>query len=87
MAKKKVTKKEQKRNKEFVQKLLLVENKDYDEWLNEKHEEHIQENSELLLEALEKAIDNKSDKKFNSNNEQNIDPDNRKIHHNKGGNK
>lgn len=66
MANRKLTKKEQRKNKEFVEKLLMIEDKSYDEWLNSKHEEYIQENSSLLLNALEKVLDNKDSKNQNN---------------------
>lgn len=72
MAKRKLTRKEQKKNKDLVEKLLLIQNKNYNEWLNDKHEEYIEENSNVLLETLEKAIDSKSNRQNNHNNKQNF---------------
>lgn len=60
MAKKKITKKELRQNKLFVEKLLLINGEDYDDWLNKKHEEYIQDNNDLLLEALESITDDKN---------------------------
>lgn len=77
MEKRRVTKKEQRQNKQFVEKLLLIENKKYEDWLNDKHEEYIQENNTLLLDALEKVIKNNEVTKTGEQNHK---------HKNKGGN-
>src|SRR5699024_3457824 len=70
MTKRKLTRKEQKKNKDLVEKLLLIQNKNYNEWLNDKHEEYIEENSNVLLETHEKAIYSKSKRQNKHNNQQ-----------------
>ncbi|MEK4649602.1 hypothetical protein EVJ20_13470 [Exiguobacterium sp. SH0S1] len=52
--------KEQKQNRNFAEKLLRIRGKDYEEWLDEQHQQVIQDNQELILEALEAKLSFKS---------------------------
>ena len=52
--------KEQKQNRSFAEKLLRIRGKDYEEWLDEQHQRVIQDNQELILEALEAKLSFKS---------------------------
>ena len=47
---------EQKQNKTFAEKLLRIQGKDYEEWLDTQHQLVIQENQELILEALDSKL-------------------------------
>jgi len=47
---------EQKQNKTFAEKLLRIQGKDYEEWLDVQHQLVIQENQELILEALDSKL-------------------------------
>ncbi len=47
---------EQKQNKTFAEKLLRIQGKDYEEWLDAQHQFVIQENQELILEALDSKL-------------------------------
>lgn len=47
---------EQKQNKTFAEKLLRIKGKDYEEWLDAQHQLVIQENQELILEALDSKL-------------------------------
>ena len=47
---------EQKQNKNFAEKLLRIQGKDYEEWLDAQHQLVIQENQELILEALDSKL-------------------------------
>jgi len=47
---------EQKQNKTFAEKLLRIQGKDYEEWLDAQHQLVIQENQELILEALDSKL-------------------------------
>ncbi|WP_262415846.1 hypothetical protein [Exiguobacterium acetylicum] len=40
---------EQKQNKTFVEKLLRIQGKEYEEWLDIQHQLVIQENQDLIL--------------------------------------
>ncbi|MCT4784268.1 MULTISPECIES: hypothetical protein [Exiguobacterium] len=51
--------KKQKQNRSFAEKLLRIRGKDYEEWL-EQHQQVIQNNQELILEALEAKLSFKS---------------------------
>ncbi|WP_050182269.1 hypothetical protein [Domibacillus robiginosus] len=57
--------KEQKNRKQFAEKLLRVKGLNYDEWLDSKHQEVIQDNQDVVMQALEMAlgtnVDNSSD--------------------------
>lgn len=55
--------KEQRQNKQFVEKMLLIQGIDYDEWLDEIHTEFIQNNNKLILEALESRLNKSPNKK------------------------
>lgn len=55
-----VASKEQKQNRSFAEKLLRIRGKDYEEWLDEQHQQVIQDNQELILEALEAKLSFKS---------------------------
>lgn len=48
--------KEQKQNKNFAEKLLRIQGKDYEVWLDAQHQIIIQENQDLILEALESKL-------------------------------
>lgn len=67
--------KEQKQNKIFAEKLLLVKGVNYDEWLDEKHQDVIQSSQSLIIEALEsklnKSSSNDSDSINNGSNQNN----------------
>ncbi|WP_074038011.1 hypothetical protein [Exiguobacterium profundum] len=52
--------KEQKQKRSFAEKLLRIRGKDYEEWLDEQHQQVIQDNQELILEALEAKLSFKS---------------------------
>jgi len=54
--------KEQRQNKQFVEKMLLIQGIDYDEWLDEIHTEFIQNNNKLILEALESKLNKNPNK-------------------------
>lgn len=63
--------KEQKQNKNFAEKLLRISGVDYDKWLDEKHQEVIQNNQSLILEALDSKLNTnggKSEKKYSNSN-------------------
>lgn len=47
---------EQKQNKTFAEKLLRIQGKDYEDWLDAQHQLVIQENQELILEALDSKL-------------------------------
>jgi len=55
-----VASKEQKQNRSFAEKLLRIRGKDYEEWLDEQHQQVIQDNQELIMEALEAKLSFKS---------------------------
>ncbi|MCW1929561.1 hypothetical protein [Bhargavaea beijingensis] len=60
MTKRKVRKQstqEQRQNKRFVEKLLLVKGIDYNDWLDEIHQEYIKENAEDILDHALNVID------------------------------
>lgn len=67
--------KEQKQNKIFAEKLLLVKGVNYDEWLDEKHQDVIQSSQSLIIEALESKLNklssNDSDSINNGSNQNN----------------
>jgi len=41
-----------KEKKQLAESILKAKNKNYDDWLNEKHQEIIANNTSLLMEAL-----------------------------------
>lgn len=59
---KKSTKKEQRQNKQFVEKLLMIQGIKYDEWLDELHQEYIQENNKVILNALDTKLNKQETK-------------------------
>lgn len=66
-----VATKEQKQNKNFAEKLLRISSVDYDKWLDEKHQEVIQNNQSLILEALDSKLNTNgqvSEKKYSNSN-------------------
>lgn len=54
--------KEQKKRKAFAEKLLRVKGVDYDEWLDEKHQEIIEGSDDLLSDALDMLLETSSKK-------------------------
>ncbi|MCP3763726.1 hypothetical protein NLX67_15230 [Domibacillus sp. A3M-37] len=64
--------KEQKNRKQFAEKLLRVKGLNYDEWLDSKHQEVIQDNQDVVMQALEMAlgtnVDNPSDASVDEDN-------------------
>ncbi|RKD26491.1 hypothetical protein BEP19_16775 [Ammoniphilus oxalaticus] len=48
--------KEQRQNKQFVEKLLQIQGIRYDDWVDELHVQFLQENNKLILEALDSKI-------------------------------
>lgn len=54
--------KEQRQNKQFVEKLLQIQGIKYDDWVDEIHVEYMQSNNKLIFEALDSKI-NKVEKK------------------------
>lgn len=64
--------KEQKNRKQFAEKLLRVKGLNYDEWLDSKHQEVIQDNQDVVMQALEMALGTNID---NSSNDA-VDEDN-----------
>lgn len=48
--------KEQKNRKQFAEKLLRVKGLNYEEWLDSKHQEVIQDNQDVVMQALEMAL-------------------------------
>ena len=63
--------KEQKQNKSFAEKLLRIKGVDYDEWLDQRHQEIINENQALILEALDSKLNNKPEILASSTNNSN----------------
>lgn len=55
--------KEQRQNKKFVEKLLLIQGIDYDDWVDKIHLEYIQENNKLIFEALDSKLDKRKERK------------------------
>lgn len=55
-----VSKAEGKKNKEMAALILKAQGKDYDDWLNERHQEVIGNNNSVLEEALAFYIKNQS---------------------------
>jgi hypothetical protein len=58
--------KEQKNRKQFAEKLLRVKGLNYDEWLDSKHQEVIQNNQDVVMQALEMALGKNVDHSSNS---------------------
>ncbi len=59
--------KEQRQNKQFVEKLIQIQGLDYDEWLDKIHVEYMTSNNKLILEALDSKLNKRQteDKKEN----------------------
>jgi hypothetical protein len=49
--------KEQKLSKSFAEKLLRIQGIDYDDWLDQKHKEIINENQSLMMSLLDSKLD------------------------------
>ncbi|OES43374.1 hypothetical protein [Domibacillus iocasae] len=64
--------KEQKNRKQFAEKLLRVKGLNYDEWLDSKHQEVIQDNQDVVMQALEMALGTNVDNPSNTS----VDEDN-----------
>ncbi|WNS78839.1 hypothetical protein RRU94_02520 [Domibacillus sp. DTU_2020_1001157_1_SI_ALB_TIR_016] len=58
--------KEQKNRKQFAEKLLRVKGLNYDEWLDSKHQEVIQDNQDVVMQALEMALGTNVDNSSNA---------------------
>lgn len=52
-----ISSKDVKKGKDLVEKLLLIKGKTYNKWLHEKQQEFIEENQDLILEALSVLTD------------------------------
>lgn len=50
--------KEQKQTKIFAEKLLRIQGLDYDEWLDQKHQEVINENQGFIMELVDSQLKN-----------------------------
>lgn len=48
--------KEQRQNKQFVEKLIQIQGLDYDEWLDKIHVEYMTSNNKLILDALDSKL-------------------------------
>lgn len=57
--------KEQRQNKQMVERLLLIEGIEYDKWVDEFHTSYIQSNQKLIFEALDSKINKGKEKKEN----------------------
>lgn len=55
--------KEQRQNKQFVEKLLQIQGIKYDDWVDEIHVEYMQSNNKLIFEALDSKISKTKEKK------------------------
>lgn len=55
--------KEQRQNKQFVEKLLQIQGVKYDDWVDEIHVEYMQSNNKLIFEALDSKINKSKEKK------------------------
>lgn len=66
--------KEQRQNKQFVEKLLQIQGIKYDDWVDEIHVEYMQSNNKLIFEALDSKINKSKEKEekssFDSENKQ-----------------
>lgn len=47
-----ITLKDLKKSKDIVEKLLHINGENYNEWLHQQHQQYIEENQSLILEAL-----------------------------------
>jgi hypothetical protein len=47
-----VSQKDVKKSKDLVEKLLKVNDQKYNDWLHQQHQQFIEENQELILQAL-----------------------------------
>lgn len=47
-----ITQKDLKKSKDLVEKLLKVQGHKYNDWLHQQHQTFIEENQDLILEAL-----------------------------------
>lgn len=63
--------KEQKQTKSFAEKLLRIKGVDYEEWLDQRHQEIINENQSLILEALDSKLNKKNESLISSSNNSN----------------
>lgn len=57
------TRKEQRMNKQYVERLLLIQGIDYDDWLDDIHVEYLEQNNKLILDALDTVLTKKEEKK------------------------
>lgn len=56
LSRKKLSKREQKQRKEYVEKLLRIKGIDYDDWLDGQHEKVIGENLDLMISIASKVL-------------------------------
>lgn len=54
--------KEQRQNKQYVEKLLQIQGVKYDDWVDDIHVEYVQSNNKLILEALDSKINKTKEK-------------------------
>ncbi|MCU7741353.1 hypothetical protein [Priestia megaterium] len=47
-----ISQKELKKSKDLVEKLLKVDGNKYNDWLHQQHQQFIEENQDLILQAL-----------------------------------
>ncbi|MCT9853125.1 hypothetical protein P4661_31025 [Priestia megaterium] len=65
-----ISQKELKKSKDLVEKLLKVNGNKYNDWLHQQHQQFIEENQDLILQALsaftgEEEEEEKSEPKVN----------------------
>lgn len=58
--------KEQRQNKLFVEKILQIQGIKYDDWMDKIHQEFLQNNNQLILEALDSKINKRQETKEES---------------------
>lgn len=62
--------KEQRQNKQFVEKLLQIQGIKYDDWVDAVHVEYMQSNNKLIFEALDSKINKSKEKESSFDNEE-----------------
>ncbi|MHC5534707.1 hypothetical protein [Priestia megaterium] len=60
-----ITNKDLKKSKDLVEKLLKVNGEKYNDWLHAQHQEYIENNQHLILEALSAFVGDDSSSKDN----------------------
>lgn len=74
-----ISNRELKKSKDLVEKLLKVNGEKYNDWLYQIHQQYIEENQSLILDALSAFTDDPKPSQPKENKSQNLSNDDHQI--------